>query len=277
MKQETGYLEAEDGKEIFYRFLVPEEPAAAVIVLHGIAEHSGRYEHVINYLGSRGYAAFAPDHRGHGRSPGVAGDIRSLEKVLSDIRLLHRTVLQSIPGAPVFMLGYSMGGLLALLYAQQYQEELRGMILSAATARVPEFVSPFLVRISGIVARLFPLLPMQDFDYTQICGDPEVIEKIEEDPLYYKGKIRARTGFELLEGMKKAEGGLAGLSLPVLVLHGGGDVTVEPEVSELIFQKIAGRDKTKKIFPGLKHEIMNEPQKQEILELIGDWIRKRIS
>ena len=276
MKQETGYLKAQDGARIFYRSLVPEKALSGLIILHAYAEHSGRYEEVMKFLSIRGRAVFIPDHRGHGREAKILGDIQKLDLVIEDIRALHQEALRRVPGVPFFILGQSMGGMLGLLYARRFQEELKGMVLCGALAKLPDYVSPFLVKISGIVSKLFPLLPLQEFDYTKLSRDPAVIRGLEEDPLYYKGKIRARTGFELLNGIRKAIDGLGDLKLPVLILHGGEDVNVEPEASEVIFEKISSSDKTKKIFAGLRHEIMNEPEKQEVLKVIGDWIQKRI-
>ncbi len=276
MNIETGYTEAEDGRRIFMRFLLPETPEAVVIILHGYAEHSGRYEHVMNFLGNKGYAVYTPDHRGHGRSAGVLADIESMEKILEDIRKLYKNASRKFPDLPLFLLGHSMGGLLALLYAQRYQQELKGMILTGVLAKLPADTSPFLIRISGLAARLLPRLPVEKFDYTKVSRDPKVIQRMEEDPLYYKGKVRTRTGFEIIRGIEKAIDGVEELKLPLLILHGGDDANVDPEASELVFRKAAGRDKTKEIFPGLRHEILNEPEKQEILELICDWIEQRL-
>lgn len=276
MSIETGYLQAGDGRRILYRSLVPESPQALVIILHGVSEHSGRYEQVMESLGCRAYAVFVPDHRGHGRGARTLADIESFDRVLEDVGKLRRRALQRVPGVPLFLFGHSMGGLLALLYALEFQGELTGLILSGTLAKLPEYVSPFLVKISSVMARLLPLLPVQDFDYTQISRDPAVIRRIEEDDLHYKGKIRARTGFEMLKGMRRVEEELGRISLPVLILCGGEDVTVSPESSELIFQGISSRDKTKRLFAGLRHDILNEPEKEEVLAVIGDWIEKRI-
>lgn len=275
MKEHTSFLQSADGLSIFYRYVLPAKPAAAVILIHGYAEHSGRYGWVMETLAGKGFAAYAMDCRGHGRSAKVLADLDSVDKVLGDLRALQAAVREALPQAPVFLLGHSLGGTLALLYALRFQEELRGLVLSAPTATLPDYASPFLVKISALLARLFPLLPVQDFNYKTLSRDPEVIRRVVEDPLYYKGKIRARTGYEILRAIREVEANLEQVRLPVLLLQGGEDSIVGSHDAELVDKKAASPDKTLKIFPGLYHEILNEPEKQQVMDLILDWLQKK--
>ncbi len=270
------YYHSKDGSSIFYRSAVPENPIASVIILHGYAEHSGRYLHVIDYLAGRNLAVFAPDERGHGKTAKTLGDIESFKLVLEDIDLLVTQADEKFPTRPIFMLGHSMGALLAVLYAERFEERLRGLILSGAALVLPDNVSPFLKKIAGFIARVAPRLQVQTFDSSGISRDPEVIRKKDEDPLYYKGKTMARTGDEMLKGIESAIAGLKSISLPILILHGGADPIISPEASKMVYENVSSEDKTLKLFEGLYHEIMNEPEKDEVLEFIGNWIEKRI-
>ncbi len=270
------YYHSKDGSSIFYRSAVPENPIASIIILHGYAEHSGRYLHVIDYFAERNLAVFAPDERGHGKTAKVLGDIESFRLVIEDIDLLVTQAEEKFATRPVFMLGHSMGALLALLYAEKFEERLKGLILSGPALILPDNVSPLLKKMAGFMAKIAPRLGVQPFDSSGISRDPEVVRKKDEDPLYYKGKTRARTGNEMLRGIESAIAGLKDISLPILILHGGADPIISPEASKIVYANVSSEDKTLKLFDGLYHEIMNEPEKEEVLEFIGNWIEKRV-
>jgi alpha-beta hydrolase superfamily lysophospholipase len=229
-------------------------------------------------LSERRVAVFTPDLRGHGRSARLLGYVDSLEALLEDIRRLHTSVREALPGLPVFLLGQSLGGTLALLYASRHQEQLRGLVLSGGMVKLPAYASPFLVAVSGIVARLLPRLPVQPFDYTRLCTDPAVTRALVEDELYYKKKMRARTGFVILESLRQVQKVLPGIRLPILILHGGEDVTVEPESAKVIEAGVSSPDRTKRIYPGALHRIFDEPScKEEALRTAVDWVEAHLA
>jgi len=276
MIEQTAMLAARDGAKIFYRWVQPARPRGIVLISHGVNEHSGRYGRVLEFLAGQGWAAFVPDLRGHGRSARVLGDLESLDKVLEDLEAVRQETRRLLPGLPVLVWGFSLGGLFALLYAHRYQQELCGLILCGPSVMLPSYVSPLLVLLSSLIAALFPLLPVQEFDYTRLSRDPEVIRRLKEDPLYYKGKLRSRSGVEILRGMKRVVPLLPGIRLPTLILHGGEDVTVEPASSRLVLEGISSPDKELRLFPGLRHEILNEPEREEVYALIARWLERRV-
>ncbi len=279
MKSHEGSYRGSDGRDLFYRFQVPARPSGIVLLLHGYAEHSGRYEWVMERLAEAGLAVYAPDHRGFGRSarPGILADLESLEAVIADIAALAAVARRVLPEAPMFLLGHSMGGMLALLFALRHPEGVAGLVTTGAEVEIPEFVSPLLLRISGLMNRLLPLLPAQPFEYREVSRDPQVIQAIEQDPLYYKGKVRARSGYQQLLGIREVLANLPRLRLPLLLLHGGEDRTMSPRASEQVFQSVTSPDKTLKIFPGLRHEILNEPEREQALAVILDWLRRHLA
>jgi acylglycerol lipase len=277
MTQESGWVEAGDGLKIFFRSLIPPRPQAGILLVHGYAEHSGRYEWVMDRLAEAGFAVFAPDHRGHGRSARSAkrmADLESVDRVMDDLARCRSLARERLSGVPWFLMGHSMGGMLALLFALRHPEAWNGLVLSAPGVKIPAYVSPLLIRVSAVVARLLPLLPAQDLDYTKVSRDPEVVRKYVSDPLVYTGKMRARTGYEQLRGIREVNAGLERLNLPLLLLHGSEDAIVEPAASQLVCERASSPDKTLKIFPGLYHEILNEPERQEVMDLILDWLRR---
>jgi alpha-beta hydrolase superfamily lysophospholipase len=170
-----------------------------------------------------------------------------------------------------------MGGMFALLYALRRPEGLAGVVTTAAAVEIPEFVSPLLLRVSRLMSRLLPLLPAQPFAYRELSRDPQVIRALEQDPLYYKGKMRARTGYQQLLGIREVLANLPRLRLPLLLLHGTEDRTISPKASEQVFRDAASADKTLKLFPGVRHELLHEPEKQEVLAVILAWLRRHLA
>ncbi len=273
---EERYFHAKDGSSIFYRTAIPENAVACLILLHGYAEHSGRYLHVIDYFADRNIAVFAPDERGHGKTAKTLGYMESFDAVLEDIIMIHKQIKEKYPTRPIFLYGHSMGGLLALIYAEKKQSDLNGLILSGAALVLPDNIPPFLIKMAHFIAGVMPKLPVQEFDTSGVSRDPEIIRKIEADPLCYKGKTRAGTGDEIIQGIKRALANLSGITIPLLVCHGGSDPIINPDSSRNIYNTAGSEDKTLKIFENLYHEIHNEPEKAEVLNFIGDWIEKRI-
>lgn len=265
-----------DERTVFYRSIVPAEPRAILILNHGVSEHSGRYAHVMRFFAERGIAVFAEDHRGHGRTARTLGDVESFDAILGDLAVLHRNALQRLPGLPVFLLGHSMGGLLSVLYAER-TPGLTGAIFNAAALDVPDDVSPVLLAAVRVLAKLTPRLGVEPFyDPSSLTDDPAVIAAIEADPLFYKGKMRARTGNELVQGIRHAVASLANLRLPMLVTHGTADTTVPPRASEVLFGAATSHDKQLHFFDGMKHEVHNHLARQEVLEYWWKWLETRL-
>jgi acylglycerol lipase len=278
MNEETKTLKTGDGRELFYRRRAPPSPRGALLLLHGYAEHSGRWGWVMDRLAEAGLAVYAPDYRGHGRSavpPGLLGDLESLERVLGELAAVWDILRAANPVVPHFVYGHSMGGSLATLHALARQSEVRALVLSAPWVTVPDYASPFLVRVVNLMAAVLPRLPVQPFDYTQVSRDPEVIRAYREDPLCYTGKTRARTGREMLRMIGEVERRARELTLPLLVLQGGDDRSVNLRDAPALYERAASADKTFRVFPGLRHEIHNEPERQEVIRVILDWLEKR--
>ncbi len=273
---QEAYMDCFDEWKLFYRKYVPEKIRAVVLLLHGICEHSGRYLHVMSYLLLQGCVVCAPDYRGHGKSARIKGDVEGFDKIKTDIKYLTDILKKQYSDVPIFILGHSMGGIIALQQVLEFQNDYRGMLLSGASIILPDTVSPVLMAFAPFIAKLFPLLPVQEFDFSVITRDKEILQKSAKDPLNYRGKIRARTGYELLQAVRSCRASLAKISLPVLIMHGGDDRNVPVSSATYIYEHVSSQDKTIRIFPGLYHEIMNEPERQEVLRIMAEWIEKRI-
>ncbi|RPJ08280.1 MAG: alpha/beta hydrolase [Spirochaetaceae bacterium] len=266
------FFRMKNSETIFYRLYVPENPKGSIMVIHGHAEHSGRYQHVLEYFAARGYAVAAPDIPGFGRSGGTPGDMKSFRGAMEAVGELARFFVVHRKFPKMFLLGHSMGGCMVLSLAGLYPELWKGLVTTGAMIMIPDYVSPALKVVSGILAALLPKLPVQKLDFNKMTQSEDAKEAARQDPLYYKGKIRARTGIQLLKGINLARSVLPSITVPALILHGTADVIMPAAGSEIINAEIGSKDKTLKYFDGLFHELLNEPGKEKILELIGNWI-----
>lgn len=270
-------LPMDDGTTMFFRAAVPESCSAVVLAVHGLNEHSGRYITLADALVHRGIGVYAPDCRGHGRSGPLPGFIPSLDRVSEDLAALGQTIRSKHPSAPLCIFGHSLGGLIVLRHLLDFQDRYAAAVVQGAGLAVPPNVSPALVAASSVLSALVPKLPVQEFDRTRLSRDPAVMREVESDPLYYKGKIRARTGREILRTIAAVRPRLAEIRLPLLVLHGGADAVVDPSTSLTVYEHASSAEKTLKIFPGLYHELHNEPEREDVLRFIVDWLEPRLA
>jgi len=260
------------GGEIYWQAWSPDAPIAVVLLAHGYAEHSGRYAHVAARLDRAAYAVYALDHRGHGLSDGTRGTLDSFAAVRDDLARLRELAGEAHPHVPFFLLGHSLGGLIALDYATSGGDEgLAGLILSAPAvdpsvgSRVEKLIAP-------VVSRIAPHLAVSVLDADAVSRDPAVVAAYRTDPLNYLGKVRARSGAETLAAIRRVVSRLPALTLPTLVLHGTEDRLVAPAGSQLVADRIGTEDLTVTFYDGLFHEIFNEPEQDQVLDDVVAWL-----
>ncbi len=259
-------------RKLFYRACLPDKVRGHVIVIHGYAEHSGRYRHVMEYLAGRGFACYAADNRGHSRSARCLGDLESFNGVVDDLAAFRDFVTRVYGARPLFLLGHSLGGSLALCLSAPGLSGLAGAVVVAPTFVVPDFASPFLIAISSVLAALLPRLPAQAFPIDDISSDPAVVEAARRDPLYYHGKMRARTGYQILKGIGRVREDVKRVELPLLILHGSADRVMPLEGSRQALAAAASRDKSLIVYDGFFHEILNEPDRAKPLAAAASWL-----
>lgn len=271
----TGAFTAPDGIRLFTQCWCVDAPQAAVALVHGHAEHSGRYAHVAAHLNARDVSVYAYDQRGFGRSGGRRGYIGSFDQLLDDLHhFLHRTQ-QRLPDAPLFLFGHSMGGAVCALYAIEHDPDLRGLILSSPAVEVDDDIAPFLRKLAGLLGRLVPTLPTIHTPTDAISRDPEVVADATSDPLNYHGRVRARTGAELIRAVRRIQAQMEAITLPLLVFHGTADRLTDPAASQMLYKHARASDKTLKLYDGLYHETFNEPEKEQVLDDMARWIAAR--
>jgi alpha-beta hydrolase superfamily lysophospholipase len=247
-------------------------PAGLVVVVHGVHEHGGRYGWVAERLVAAGYDVYAVDHPGHGRSPGRRANIGSMAAAVDGVDALTRMAAERVPGVPVFVYGHSLGGLIALQYLTgQPDERVRGGVISAP-ALDTSAATAAQRRLAPLVSALAPNLGMLALDLDALSRDPEVDRAYRADPLNYLGKMTARTGTELMLAATAMPARLAGLTMPLFVLHGGADRLVPPAASDVVREHAGSKDLTVKIYEGLYHEPHNEPERDQVLADIVSWL-----
>ena len=270
-------FDAADGRRLFeQRWLPAGEPRAHLAIVHGYAEHSGRYAHVGEALAARGYAVHALDLRGHGRSDGDRAIVRSFDEFLEDVRAFLRRVREHAGARPVFLLGHSMGGTIVTLELAVDKPQLAGALLSGGV--LTSAGTPRIVRaIVGLFGRLFPKLPIVKLDAAHVSRDPAVVERYEHDPLVFRGRIRAGIIAAMGRAVRRIERDAGAIALPMLIMHGTEDLLASPDGSKLLFDAIASSDKTLKVYDGLHHEILNEPEQDQVIADMAAWMDARSS
>jgi acylglycerol lipase len=245
-----------------------------VVLAHGFGEHSGRYEQVAERLGLEGYAVYALDHHGHGRSEGRRGRI-SFPDAVEDIDRLVSLAVDEHPGRPVFLLGHSMGGSLALHYGLAHGSRLSGLIVSGPLVQVEgRPAAKLLGRLLGAVA---PNLPVARLDPSLISRDPDVVRAYVEDPLVHHDPLPAGTVSEFLRRAETLPEHVSAISTPTLLMYGTGDRLCDPKGAELVSQRIGAADLTTIPYEGLHHEIFNEPEREQVLDDMIGWLTTRTS
>jgi acylglycerol lipase len=269
----SSHFHGAGGVKIFWQAWLPEaEPRAVVGMAHGVSEHSGRYAWTGEQLTRRGYALYALDQRGHGRSEGPRAVIDRMDNAVADLgTLLELAGRDSGAGAKPFLFGHSMGGCVALAFATRRQDEIRGLMLSAPVAAL-EAASP-VQRLAGhVLSAVAPRLGVYSIDSSTVSRDPEVVRHYDADPLNYHGKLPARTVHEIAQEVARFAEALPRITIPLLVQVGTGDELVPPAASDLVYERASSEDKTIKRYDGLYHEILNEPERETVVADMVAWL-----
>ena len=269
-----GSLPGIGGVAIFWQAWTPSgTPRAVVVIVHGAGEHSDRYADVADRLTAEGYAVYASDHRGHGRSQGPRALIDRVENAVADLDRLLALAADAHPDAPIFMLGHSMGAMIALRYALAHQSRLDGLILSGALASVQ--ASAALRVIGRVISVVAPRTPLIGIDPSLISRDPEVVAAYRADPLVHHGRLPARTAAEIADATDAFPAQVGAITLPTLILYGTADMLCPPAGSVMLGERIGAPDTTVRAFDGLYHEILNEPEREAVLTEVSGWLAAR--
>ncbi|GLJ30384.1 hypothetical protein SUGI_0601120 [Cryptomeria japonica] len=268
-------------KVLFTRSWTPvsENMKGLLVLLHGLNEHSGRYEHFAKQLISHRYGVYAMDWIGHGGSDGLHGYVPSLDHVVADTKAFLEKVRLENPGVPCFLFGHSTGGAVVLKAALHPDVEvmLEGVILTSPALRVRPTHPIF-----GALAPVFSLL-LPKFQFSgankrgiPVSRDPAALVAKYSDPLVYTGPIRIRTGSEILRITSYLQRNLKKITVPFLVLHGMADRVTDPCASLELYNQAASKHKSIKLYEGFLHDLLFEPERDDVAADIINWMDSKL-
>jgi acylglycerol lipase len=273
LNHQVGYFQGVHDARIYYQAWLPDrEPKAALLIVHGLAEHSGRYARVAGRLVSSDYAVYAPDLVGHGRSEGPRAYVRRFSDFTDTVASCLELVLDEQPGKPIYLLGHSLGATVGVCSFLDDPSSLAGGVLSGVSVRMPDNVTPVTILVAKALSALAPRIPVQGIEARWISRDPAVVQAYLSDPLVYTGRICARTGVELLKAQQHILTQASRVKLPVLMVHGSDDLLCPLDGARPFYEAIASTDKTLQVYDGLYHEVYNEPEHDRVLQDVLDWL-----
>jgi acylglycerol lipase len=260
---------------LFRRSWVPPEAQNLVVLVHGYAEHSGRYEHVGRWLASRGCAVHAYDQRGHGRADGPRGHVRRFGDFLDDLACFLELCRREHPDLPAFAVGHSMGGLVVAAFACERAPDLAGAALSGAALELGQVPSAPERAALRLLRPLAPRLALQRPIAPELLSrDPSVGRAYLEDPLVFR-RITLSLAAELFDAGGRTLQGAGRVRIPMLVLHGEDDRLCLASGSRRFFEGLGTAGSDLRVIPGLRHEIFNEPERESVFADLLGWMHKQ--
>jgi acylglycerol lipase len=256
----TGVIRGAGGVELFRRSWIPRQPPSATLVLvHGLGEHSGRYDHVGRFLAERGVAVHAYDQRGHGRSGGRRGWVERFTDFLDDLEIMLRAVAEESGNADLFLLGHSMGGLIVTAYLVERRSRPRFVVLSGPA--------------------IVPLIDAADrcIDPTRLSKDPIVWQRYLTDPLVLRERVTDELLARLADGLALLPGRAGELDMPILLIHGEADALCSAAGACMYLESSASPDLTIRLYPDGRHEMFNETERERVLADLWQWMSEHLA
>ncbi len=270
-----GSFKNKDAQNLVYRAFIPEDPKAAVVMVHGMGEHSLKYDYMAEMFYDKGFAFFSYDQRGHGRSDGKRAFINKYADLLDDLRQFTDIAKVESLCEDLYLLGLSVGGLTSLIFSIQYGDRIRGVIASAPALHFVRPPSGIEASLAPLLAFLFPTLTTSNrvpFEY--LTHDMAVIEAQKADKLSLR-IVSFRMYVEMTKMMRYAFDNASRIKVPVLLLHGTGDKVVDAKATKEFYDKVNTGDKDIRLYDELYHELLRETNRREIIGDIIDWVSKR--
>ena len=262
------------GTQLHMRTWRPDAPRAVVVICHGVNSHSGQYAWTGEQLSAAGFAVYAYDHRGRGKSAGPRFYIDDIMEYTDDLGTFIALAKSREPGSKVFLLGHSAGGVVSCTWALDHQSEIAGFICESFAFQVPA-PAPVLALVRGL-AKIAPRLPALKLKMKDFTRDPAALRALEADPLTLGEAQPARTVAALLAATDRMRREFPTITLPLLILHGTSDKATMPEGSRLFYEKARSNDKTLKLYEGHFHDLLNDLEKEEVLADVIAWMNARL-
>ena len=272
----TGTFQGRGGVELFEQSWRPNTaPRAVLVVMHGLKDHSTRYGDFAQRLVARGFAVHAFDMRGHGHSSGRRATFDSFDDLTGDLAIFMDRVRQREPGAPVFLLGHSVGGAIVTLYSLQRRPALAGLVVLAPALRVDRM--PVEAAATPIAAVLLPNFPVVDTPDADFSRDPTVVREMGADPLVYHSIGPARSAAALIDAIGHIWERADELDVPLLGLHGTADRLTDPRGTADLVRRARTRDRTLLLYRGLVHDLLHEPEREQVMSDIERWLEAHLA
>ena len=273
MGASTGKL----ASERFFRSWSSEDTAKGVVLIsHGLGEHSGRYNHVAQAFTANYLHVYALDHIGHGQSPGKRAFVESFSDLTAGVAELRSHIASEHPDLPVVLIGHSMGGLIAARTVLDAAPDYQTLILTGPLLGVPTPPPAWQTCLLRTLSALFPSAKALEIDASAVSRDQAVVDDYVADPLVHHENIPARTVVSLFDEASAVLGRASEISLPTLLLHGEQDELTSVPASRQFMADLSATDKHITVYPGMYHELFNEPEKEDIIRTCLDWIDARL-
>ncbi len=277
MKHQEGFFKGVRDADLYFQGWFPEgEIKAVLLMVHGLAEHSGRYMNVVNHFVPRGYAVYGIDHLGHGKSEGKRVYVERFDDYTKTLKVYVDMIHHWQPGRPIFLVGHSMGGLIGALFLLDHQAELTGAVLSGPAVKVPGNINPVVLLMGKMFSALMPKVGLIALDADGVSRDPAVVQAYFNDPLVYTGKTTARLAAEMLKAMQYVSRQAAQITLPIMIVQGSADRLIDPGGAQMLYHAVRSTDKEIRIYDGFYHEVFNEPEHEKVLCDVERWLEAHL-
>eukprot|EP00296_Roombia_truncata_P007953 JP446412.1.p1 GENE.JP446412.1~~JP446412.1.p1 ORF type:complete len:280 (-),score=58.01 JP446412.1:248-1087(-) len=271
----TDTLRNAEGLALFKNSWIPESaPKGVYIFVHGFGEHCMRpgWVSLAEALNKEGFAVFALDHQGHGKSEGERANIRSFQGYIDGVMLLVAHAKTLYPDLPYYIYGHSMGSIITISSVLQHPEHFKGMVLSGTALFVdPELVTPFKKFLARTLSFVAPGLQLDKLDTADLSRNEEAVKRYIEDPLVYHGGVKVGWGSEYLKVLEILTLEVRSIELPFLLFHGEADKLCNVKGAHHVHDNAKSADKTLKVIPGAKHELLEDPDKDTVFTEFLSW------
>lgn len=266
---------ARDGLNIFFRSWQPAgTPRGIVVICHGVNSHGGQYIWAAQQFAESGFVVYALDLRGRGKSDGERFVLREVDDYVGDLAAVIATAKERNPSLPTYLLGHSAGGVVACSYALDHQDQLDGLICESFAFMVPApKIVLSLVRVLSRIAPRLPVLRLKNEDFSR---DPQVVTRLNSDPLIAGEVQPAVTVAALLRAGDRLRREFSRITLPVLILHGTADKATVPAGSRMFHENAGSRDKILKLYEGHFHDLLADLGKELVIADMIGWIDARL-
>ena len=278
MKHFEDTFKAKDGLDLFYQGWLPSDsPKSVLAVVHGYDDHSGRYGNLVDHFLPLGYALYAFDHRGHGRSQGQRGHVGSFEDYLSDVGIFLNIVRSKNHDSTIFLVGHSMGGLIALMFSIQYPKDLTGVIVSSPFLGLNKKLHSWEMISVRLLSLIWPTfsLPNKSIKPEYLSHDKSVIEAKGKDS--FNHHVTTPGWFmEITKAQTTLLNNTHTFNPPLLIMYGEDDKIVDSRLPLVFYEKVVNYDKKIVGYKGYCHEIFNEVGKEVVFKEMEGWLSKRV-